>query len=105
MTLPIDIYVRAGRSRVLARVATSGIYLLRGLPRDLQRAARARAVSEGTTLRAVLLQGLREYAAGTWTPQSDVALPSSAERCEHKEAGRPSTFHPGDLDGQQGSPR
>jgi hypothetical protein len=29
MTLPIDIYVRAGRSRVLARVATSGIYLPR----------------------------------------------------------------------------
>ena len=84
MALPIDIYVRAGRSRVLARVATSGIYLLRGLPRDLQRAARVRALSEGTTLRSVLLQGLREYAAGTWTPKPDVALPSSAERCEHK---------------------
>ena len=69
MGVPIDIYVRAGRSRVLARVATSGIYLLRGLPRDLQRAARARALSEGTTLRSVLLQGLREYAAGTWTPK------------------------------------
>jgi hypothetical protein len=87
MTLPIDIYVRTGRSRVLARVATSGIYLLRGLPRDLQRAARVRALSEGTTLRSVLLQGLREYAAGTWTPQTpqlDVALPSPAERCEEK---------------------
>jgi hypothetical protein len=83
MTLPIDIYVRAGRSRVLARVATSGIYLLRGLPRDLQRAARVRALSEGTTLRSVLLQGLREYAAGTWTPKLDVAL-SPAERFEDK---------------------
>jgi hypothetical protein len=71
MGVPIDIYVRAGRSRVLARVATSGIYLLRGLPRDLQRAARARALSEGTTLRSVLLRGLREYAAGTWTPKLD----------------------------------
>jgi hypothetical protein len=77
MVLPIDIHVRAGRSRVLARVATSGIYLLRGLPRDLQRAARARALSEGTTLRSVLLQGLHEYAAGTWTPKPDITLPES----------------------------
>ena len=71
MGVPIDIHIRAGRSHVLARVATSGIYLLRVLPRDLQRAARARALSEGTTLRAVLLRGLREYAAGTWTPKLD----------------------------------
>jgi hypothetical protein len=77
MIVPIDIYVRARRSRVLARVAASGIYLLRGLPRDLQRAARARALSEGTTLRAVLLQGLHEYAAGTWTPKPDVTVPES----------------------------
>ena len=69
MAVPIDIYVGAGRNRVLARVAISGIYLLRGLPRDRQRAARARAHSEGTTLRSVLLRGLREYAAGTWTPK------------------------------------
>ena len=78
MGVPIDIYVRAGRSRVLARVATSGIYLLRGLPRDLQRAARARALSEGTTLRSVLLRGLREYAAGTWTPKLDEPAADSA---------------------------
>ena len=71
MGVPIDIHIRAGRSRVLARVATSGIYLLRGLPRDLQQAARARAEREGTTLRSVLLRGLREYAAGTWTPKRD----------------------------------
>ena len=57
------------RSRPLARMALTGIYLLRGVSRGLQRAARARAVSEGTTLRRVLLQGLHEYAAGTWTPQ------------------------------------
>jgi hypothetical protein len=69
MAVPIDIYVGTGRNRVLARVAISGIYLLRGLPRDLQRAARASAQSEGTTLRSVLLRGLREYAAGTWTPK------------------------------------
>lgn len=75
MVSPIDAYVRAGRSRVLARMATTGIYLLRGLPRDLQQAARARALSEGTTLHSVLLQGLREYAAGTWTPQSQGRLP------------------------------
>jgi len=54
---------------VLARLATTGIYLLSGIPRDLQGAARARAVSEGTTLRWVLLRALREYAAGTWTPR------------------------------------
>ncbi len=63
--------------RVLARMATTGIYLLRGIPRDLQRAARVRAVSEGTTLRWVLLQALREYAAGTWTPQADDNSPES----------------------------
>lgn len=80
MVLPIDEYVGAGRSRVLARMATTGIYLVRGLPRDLQRAARARALSDGTTLRSVLLQGLREYAAGTWTPRSDDTLPDSAHR-------------------------
>ena len=44
--------------------------LLHGIPRDLQRAARLRTVSEGTTLRGALLQALREYAAGTWTPQT-----------------------------------
>jgi hypothetical protein len=54
--------------RVLSRLATTGIYLLHGIPRDLQRTARLRAASEGTTLRGALLQALREYAAGTWTP-------------------------------------
>lgn len=54
----------------LARLATTGIYLLRGIPRDLQGAARARAVAEGTTVHRVLLGALREYAAGTWTPRS-----------------------------------
>jgi hypothetical protein len=58
-------------TRALTRMATTGIYLVRGVPRDLQRAARLRAVREGTTLRRVLLQGLREYAAGTWTPKPD----------------------------------
>jgi len=52
-------------------MATTGIYLLRGVPFELQRAARVRAVSEGTTLRQVLLKGWGEYAAGTWTPQAD----------------------------------
>jgi hypothetical protein len=70
--LLVDVDENAGRpmpTRALARIATTGIYLVRGLPQDLQRAARGRAVSEGTTLSQVLLQGLREYAAGTWTPQ------------------------------------
>ena len=59
------------RSRALARMATTGIYLLRGVAPPVQRAARARAVSEGTTLRWVLVQALREYAAGSWTPRVD----------------------------------
>jgi hypothetical protein len=63
---------------VLARLATTGIYLLHGIPRDLQRAARVRAVSEGTTLRWALLQALREYAAGTWTPRSQAELVAGA---------------------------
>jgi hypothetical protein len=54
---------------VLARMATTGIYLVSGVSRDLQRAARGRAVQEGTTLRTVLLKALAEYAAGHWTPR------------------------------------
>jgi hypothetical protein len=65
---------------VLARLATTGIYLLRGIPRDLQVAARARAVTEGTTLRSVLLRALREYAGGTWTPRPDDDSPKSRQR-------------------------
>jgi hypothetical protein len=52
-------------------MATTGVYLVSGVPRDLQRAARLRAVREGTTLRAVLLSALVEYAAGHWTPHLD----------------------------------
>jgi hypothetical protein len=58
-------------------LAISGIYLVRGVPRDLQRAARLRAAREGTTLRWVLLQALGDYAAGTWTPQRDHQLPEA----------------------------
>ena len=54
---------------VLVRTAKSGIYLVREIPRDLQRTARARAVRETTTLSSVLRQALHEYAAGTWTPR------------------------------------
>jgi hypothetical protein len=35
-------------SHVLARMATTGIYLLHGIPRDVQQAARVRAVREAT---------------------------------------------------------
>jgi hypothetical protein len=65
-------------ARVLARTATTGIYLVRGVPRGLQRASRARARREGTTLGWVLLQALREYAAGTWTPHPGDTVPESA---------------------------
>jgi hypothetical protein len=68
---------RSGATRVLARLATSGIYLVRGVPRPVQRAARVRAVSENTTLRRVLVQALREYATGAWTPRSDDTSPES----------------------------
>lgn len=54
--------------RVLVRTARSGVYLVRGVPRDLQRTARSRAAREATTLSSVLRQALREYAEGTWTP-------------------------------------
>ena len=81
MGLPVDVSVRLVRrmpARVLARMATTGIYLVRGIPNDLQRAVRIRAGREGTTLRWVLLQALREYAAGTWTPRPGDTVPKSA---------------------------
>jgi len=60
-------------ARVLARTARTGIYLVRGLPLGLQRAARARAVSDGTTLSAVLTDALRDYAVGAWTPRRNTS--------------------------------
>jgi hypothetical protein len=53
------------------------MYLLRGVSIEVQRAARIRAAREGTTLRQVLLSGLGEYAAGTWTPRADDRLPGA----------------------------
>ena len=79
MVLPVDVPGGVGprmSARVLARMATTGIYLVRGVPRGLQRAARARARREGTTLRWILLQALREYAAGTWTHTPGTQCPS-----------------------------
>jgi hypothetical protein len=66
---------RAVPTGVLTRLATTGIYLLCDIPRDLQASPRPRAVTEGTTLRRVLLRALREYASGAWTPRPD---PSSS---------------------------
>jgi hypothetical protein len=80
MGLSMNVSVRTSRpvvTRVLARLATSGIYLVRGVPRSLQRAARARAVREHTTLRWVLVQALHEYAVGAWTPRPDDTSPES----------------------------
>lgn len=80
MGLSTNVSVRASHpvaTRVLARLATSGIYLVRGVPQPLQRAARARAVREHTTLRWVLVQALREYAAGAWTPRPDDKPPEA----------------------------
>jgi hypothetical protein len=53
------------------RMAITGIYLVRGIPLDVQRAARARAAADGTNLRRVLGHAMREYAQGTWTPKPD----------------------------------
>ena len=61
-------------NRVLVRMAITGIYLVSGVPRDLQRAARVRAAGEGTTLRRVLVRALSEYAAGTWTPRPEAKV-------------------------------
>ena len=69
--------VAATRARALARLATTGIYLLRGVPLEVQRAARIRVAREATTLRQVLLQDVAEYAAGTWTPRPDDRLPGT----------------------------
>ena len=72
-TSSLHVYVHAPHlmAQALVRTAKSGIYLVRGVPRDLQRSARARAARETTTLSSVLRQALREYAAGTWTPRPD----------------------------------
>ncbi|HEX2438157.1 MAG TPA: hypothetical protein VHT71_07600 [Methylomirabilota bacterium] len=53
------------------RKPTTGSYRVRGVSRDLHRTARLRAVSQGTTLRRVVLQALEAYSAGTWTPPAD----------------------------------
>ena len=50
---------------------STGTYRVRGVSRDLHRAARLRAVSQGTTLRRVVLQALQAYSAGTWTPPDE----------------------------------
>jgi phosphohistidine phosphatase len=41
-------------------------------------AARVRAVREGTTLRWLLFEALRDYAAGTWTPRRGAGTPKVA---------------------------
>jgi hypothetical protein len=53
------------------RNAVTGTYRIRGVSRDLHRAARLRAASQGTTLRWVVLQALQAYSAGTWTPRNE----------------------------------
>jgi len=70
-TSALHVHVHAPHlmAAALVRTAKSGIYLVRDVPRDLQRTSRARAVRETTTLSSVLRQALREYAAGTWTPR------------------------------------
>jgi hypothetical protein len=73
----VDVHAPHLVAPALVRTAKSGIYLVRGVPPDLQRTARARAVRETTSLSAVLRQALREYAAGTWTPGPTIGDPPS----------------------------
>ncbi len=53
------------------RKTRTGTYRVRGVSRDLHRAARLRATSQGATLRWVVLQALQAYSAGTWTPPEE----------------------------------
>ena len=92
------------RGRALARMATTGIYLLRGVSRGLQRTARARAVSEGTTLRRVLVHALHEYAAGTWTPRPDDLTSESPAAAGPLEARDPIRLTIGDDEAMSISP-
>ena len=69
-TLHVYVHAPSLMARALVQTAKSGIYLVRGVPRELQRSARARAARETTTLSSVLRQALREYSAGTWTPRT-----------------------------------
>jgi hypothetical protein len=57
------------------RKASTGTYRVRGMSRDLHRAARLRATSEGTTLRCVIVRALQAYSAETWSPP-DAAISS-----------------------------
>jgi len=60
-----------------ARNARTGTYRIRGVSRDLHRTARKRAVSQGTTLRWVVLQALQAYSAGNWTPTAKSSGPGT----------------------------
>ena len=53
------------------RKTSTGTYRVRGVSRDLYRAAQLRAASQGTTLRWVVVQALQAYSAGTWTPSDE----------------------------------
>lgn len=43
---------------------------VRAIPRDVHRAAKARAAAEGVALRAVIAEALRQYGAREWSPVS-----------------------------------
>ena len=64
------------------RNAVKRTALVRSVPRALRRSARARAVTDGTSLRQVLVRALHEYAAGTWTPRPMDAMSESIAGAE-----------------------
>jgi hypothetical protein len=74
-------------NHVLVRMAMTGIYLLHGIPREVQQAARIRAIREDTTLRLVLLQALNEYAAGAWPSPKNEPRPKFDAKTHRSDAG------------------
>ena len=80
MGVPIDIHIRAGRSHVLARVATSGIYLLRGLPSRPSAGRACPGPERGDHAPRGALARPAQYAAGTWTPKLDEPVADATHR-------------------------
>ena len=77
MVLAVSVSVSARRpmpTRGLARMATTGIYLAAAPRPSADRARPRRARGD----HAPLSQGVRESAAGPWTPQPHDTVPESA---------------------------
>jgi len=76
------------------RKASTGTYRVRGVSRDLHRAARLRAASQGTTRRWMGLQALQAHSTGTWTPPDKPSGPRT-NGSEHDEWTSADSSHGG----------